>query len=106
MKRLAFYVQDTGDPSRHRRPPDGAAPGRDRRVRTPWWCREYVDYRNLGLYRMLGEATQEEPPFDELLVPDAALLGDTEDEVQKRLAELAESGVRVRVADGSPKPAT
>ena len=55
---------------------------------------------------MLGEATQEEPPFDELLVTDATLLGDTEDEVQKRLAEIAEIGVRVRVADGSPKPAT
>ena len=68
--------------------------------------REYAEYRNLGLYKMLGDATREEPPFDELLVTDATLLGDTEDEVQKRLAELAEIGVRVRVADGSPKPAT
>ena len=40
------------------------------------------------------------------MVTDATLLGDTDDEVQKRLAEIAESGVRVRVADGSQKPAT
>lgn len=66
--------------------------------------REYAEYRNLGLYKMLGDATREEPPFDELLVTDATLLGDTEDEVQKRLAEIAE--IQVRVADGSPKPAT
>ena len=66
--------------------------------------REYVDYRNPNPYKMLGEATREEPPFDELLVTDATLLGDTEDEVQKRLAEIAE--IQVRVADGSPKPAT
>ena len=66
--------------------------------------REYVDYRNPDPYKMLGEATQEEPPFDELLVTDATLLGDTEDEVKKGLAEIAE--IRVRMADGSPKPAT
>ena len=105
MKRLAFYVQDTGDPedtagSQMERLLAETA-GEDAQV-----VREYVDHRNLSLYRMLGEATQEEPPFDELLGTDAALLGDMEDEVQKRLAELAESGARVRVADGSPKPAT
>ena len=105
MKRLAFYVQDTGDPE------DTAGSQMERLVaetagEDAQVVREYVDYRNLGLYRMLGEATQEEPPFDELLVTDAALLGDTEDEVQKRLAEIAESGVRVRVADGSQEPST
>ena len=105
MKRLAFYVQDTRDPedtadSQMERLLAETA-GEDAQV-----VREYVDYRNLGLYRMLGEGTQEEPPFDELVVTDAALLGDTEDEVQKRLAEIAESRVRVRVADGSQKPAT
>ena len=61
MKRLAFYVQDTGDPE------DTAdhqmerllaeTAGEDALV-----VREYVDYRNLGLYRMLGEATQRSRP--------------------------------------------
>ena len=105
MKRIAFYCQDSVDPNdtadHQWERLQAATQGEDVQI-----VREYVDHRNLSLYRMLGEATQEEPPFDELLVPDAALLGDTEDEVQKRLAELAESGVRVRVADGSPKPAT
>ena len=64
--------------------------------------REYTDHRNLALYRMLGEATQERTPFDEILVTDAALLGDTEEEVQERIAELGERGVLVRVADGRP----
>ena len=51
MKRLAFYVQDTGDPE------DTAdhqmerllaeTAGEDALV-----VREYVDYRNLSLYRM------------------------------------------------------
>ena len=31
---------------------------------------------------------KEEPPFDELMVTDASLLGDTEDEVQERTREL------------------
>ena len=102
MKRIAFYCQDSVDPNdtadHQWERLQAATQGEDVQI-----VREYVDHRNLSLYRMLGEATQEEPPFDELLVPDAALLGDTEDEVKKRLAELAEIGVRVRVADGSPK---
>ena len=57
-------------------------------------------------YGMLGEGTQERPPFDELLVTDTALLGDTEREVQERIAELGERGVQVRVVDGRQKPAT
>ena len=105
MKRIAIYAQDTGDPS------DTAddqlerllaqTAGEDAQV-----VREYVDHRNMSLYRMLGEATQEEPPFDEILVTDAALLGDTEGEVQRRLAELGEKGVQVRVVDGSQEPST
>ena len=104
-KRLAFYVQDTGDPE------DTAdhqmerllaqTAGEDAQV-----VREYVDHRNLGLYRMLGEGSQEESSFDELLVTDAALLGDTEGEAQKRLAELGESGVQVGVVDGRQEPST
>ena len=105
MKKAALYVQDTGDPSNTADDQLGkllaATQGEDAQV-----VREYVDHRNLGLYRMLGEGTQERPPFDVILVTDLALLGDTEDEVQKRLAELAESGVRVRVADGSQEPST
>ena len=54
--------------------------------------REYVDYRNPDPYKMLGEATQEEPPFDELLVTDATLLGDTEDEVKKSSRSSRKSG--------------
>ena len=49
----------------------------------------------------MGDATGEYPPFDEILVTDVALLGNTDGEVQKRLAEI---GVRVRVADGSQEP--
>ena len=66
--------------------------------------REYVDHRHLALYQMLGEGTQEEPPFDEILVTNVSLLGDTEDEVQERIAELAERGVRVRAVDGIQDP--
>ena len=60
--------------------------------------REYVDYRNPDPYKMLGEATQEEPPFDELLVTDAALLGDTEDEVKKGSRRSRKSGSEWRTA--------
>ncbi len=35
---------------------------------------EYQDYRYLALHRMLGEATQEYPPCDEILSTDLALL--------------------------------
>ena len=103
VKRIAFYCQDTGDPN------DTAddqmerllaqTAGEDAQV-----VREYVDHRNLSLYRMLGEGTQEEPPFDELLVTDAALLGDTQEEVQERIAELGENGILVRVVDGKEHP--
>ena len=97
MKRLAFYVQDTEDPS-------NTADSQMERLLTQTAgedtqvVREYADHRNLALYRMLGEDTQEEPPFDEILVTDAALLGDTEGEAQKRLAELGEIRVRVGTA--------
>ena len=105
MKRIAFYCQDTGDPENsadHQwKKLQAATQGEESQV-----VREYVDHRNLSLYRMLGEATGEIPPFDELLVTDTALLGDTEDEVQKRIAELGESGVLVRVVDGRQKPST
>ena len=103
MKRIAFYVQDTGDPN------DTAddqmerllaqTVGEDAQV-----VREYVDHRNLSLYRMLGEGIQEEPPFDEILVTDAALLGDTQEEVQERIAELGENGILVRVVGGKEHP--
>ena len=53
---------------------------------------------------MLGEATGEHPPFDEVVVTDVALLGDTEDEVQKRLAGLRGKGVKVRAVDSSQDP--
>ena len=105
MKRLAFYVQDTEDPSNTADSQMerllAQTAGEDTQV-----VREYADHRNLALYQMLGEATQEEPPFDELLVTDAALLGDTEDEVQERTRELGEKGVQVRVADSRQEPST
>ena len=107
-KRIAFYVQDTGDPK------DTAddqmerllaqTAGEDTQV-----VREYTDYRNLNLHRMLGEGTQEEPPFDEVVVTDVSLLGDTKEEAQQRLAELGElgeKGVQVRVLDGNETPST
>ena len=58
---------------------------------------------------MLGEGTQEEPPFDEVVVTDVSLLGDTKEEAQQRLAELGElgeKGVQVRVLDGNENPST
>ena len=104
MKRVALYCQDTGDPDNTADDQweklQAATQGEESQV-----VREYVDHRNMSLYRMLGEGTQERPPFDEILVTDPALLGDTEGEVQKRLAELGESGVQVRVVDGRQKPA-
>ena len=75
-------------------------------MRSPRWSRDYVDHRNLSLYRMLGEATQERPPFDELVVTDAALLGDTEREVQERTREIGEKGVQIRIMDGRQEPST
>ena len=103
MKRIAFYVQDTGDPENsadHQwEKLQAQTVGEDAQV-----VREYVDHRNMSLYRMLGEGTQEEPPFDELLVTDAALLGDTQEEVQERIAELGENGILVRVVEGKEHP--
>ena len=55
---------------------------------------------------MLGEGTQEEPPFDEVVVTDVSLLGDTKEEAQQRLAELGDKGVQVRVLDGNENPST
>ena len=105
MKKVAFYCQDTGDPDNTAEHQwerlQAATQGEDVRI-----VREYLDHRNLSLHRMLGEATQEEPPFDELLVTDLALLGDTEDEVQRRTTELGQSGVKVRVAGERPETAT
>ena len=68
--------------------------------------REYVDHRNMSLYRMLGEATGERPPFDEVVVTDVSLLGDTEEEVQERIPELGDKRVRVRVMDSNEHPST
>ena len=48
---------------------------------------------------MLGEATQEASPFDEILVTDLALLGDTPEEVEKRTRELEKNRVRARSLD-------
>ena len=59
-----------------------------------------------SLYRMLGEATGEHPSFDEILVTDVRLLGDTEDEVQRRIAELGEKGGLVRAMGESADPST
>ena len=104
-KRIAFYTRDTGDPddtSDHQWLKLQAAT-QDENAQV---VRDYVDHRNLSLYRMLGEATGETPPFDEILVTDVSFLGDTEDEVQRRLAELGEKGVQVRVVDGSQEPST
>ena len=66
--------------------------------------REYEDYRHMSLYRMLGEATSANPPFDQLIVTDTALLGDTPEEVQERLQELNEKGIRVRTPEGAFHP--
>ena len=101
MKRITLYCQDTSDPEnsadRQWQRLLAGTQGENAQV-----VREYVDHRNLSLYRMLGEATGETPPpFDEVLVTDLALLGDTEEEVQARIAELGERGVRVRTVDGS-----
>ena len=105
VKRIAYYTQDTGDPDNtaddQLEKLQAQTAGEDAQV-----VREYVDHRNLSLYRMLGEATGETPPFDEILVTDVSFLGDTEDEVQRRLAELGEKGVQVRVVDGSQEPST
>ena len=105
MKRVALYCQDTGDPDNTADDQweklQAATQGEESQV-----VREYVDHRNMSLYRMLGEGTQERPPFDEILVTDAALLGDSQEEVQERIAELGENGVLVRVVDGRQKPAT
>ena len=58
--------------------------------------REYVDYRNMALYRMLEEGTQEHPTFDEIIVTDLGLLGDTKKEIKARLKEVKRKGVAVR----------
>ena len=104
-KRLAFYTRDTGDPDNsadHQwEKLQAATQGEESQV-----VRDYVDHRNLPLHQTLGEATGEPPPFDEVLVTDLGFLGDTEEEVQRRLAELAEKGIQVRAMDSSPDPAT
>ena len=88
-KRLAFYTRDTGDP-------DNTADDQWQRLQAATQCedaqvvRDYVDHKSMSLHRMLGEATQETPSFDEVLVTDPGFLGDTEQEVQRRLAEPAE----------------
>ena len=91
-KRLAFYTRDTGDPDNTADDQwqrlQAATQGEDAQV-----VRDYVDHKSMSLHRMLGEATQETPSFDEVLVTDAALLGDMEEEeVQERLAQIGEKG--------------
>ena len=66
--------------------------------------RDYVDHMHMSLHRMLGEATQEAPPFDELQVTSLSLLGATDEQIQSRLNELADNGVQVRVMDDTPTP--
>ena len=105
-KRLAFYTRDTGDPDNtaddQRQRLQTATQGEDAQV-----VRDYVDHKSMSLHRMLGEATQETPSFDEVLVTDAALLGDMEEEeVQERLAQIGEKGVQVRVLGGDEHPST
>ena len=105
-KRLAFYTRDTGDPDNtaddQRQRLQAATQGEDAQV-----VRDYVDHKSMSLHRMLGEATQETPSFDEVLVTDAALLGDMEEEeVQERLAQIGEKGVQVRVLGGDEHPST
>ena len=81
MNRIALYAQDHGDPS------DSAEHQMERLLESTdgeTVVREYQDYRNTALHRMIGEAAQENPPFDEILVTDLALLGDTPEEVQER----------------------
>ena len=97
VKKLAIYTQDTGDPSDtaddQMEQIMTAIAGEEAEV-----VREHTDYRNLALHRMLGEATQDNPPFDEIVVTDLGLLGDS----GERVEELAEKGVTVRVV-GEPK---
>ena len=78
MKKVAFYCQDARDS-------ENSADHQWERLQAA----------------TQGEATGETPPFDEILVTEVGFLGDREEEVQKRLAELGEKGVRVRVVDGS-----
>ena len=63
-KRIALYCQYTGDPEdsadHQLEKLLAATQGEDVQV-----VRDYVDHRNLGLYRMLGEVTKKEPPSDE-----------------------------------------
>ena len=66
--------------------------------------RDYVDHRSMSLHRMLGEATQDTPPFDEIQITSTSLLGDTDDEIQSRLTELRDNGVHVRIVGDSSAP--
>ena len=102
-KRIAFYTRDTGDPD------DTAdhqwlklqAATQDENAQV---VRDYVDHMHMSLHRMLGEATKEAPPFDELQVTSLSLLGGTDEQIQSRLNELADNGVQVRVMDDTPTP--
>ncbi len=63
MKKIAFYCQDTGDPE------DTAdiqwqtlhLATQDQDVQI---VRNYLDYRNFALQRLMGDAAGETPPFE------------------------------------------
>ena len=53
----------------------------------------------LDLHRMLGEATQENSPFNETRITNLALLGDTPEEIGERTGELEKHGDSVNTLD-------
>ena len=95
-KRVAIYTQDTGNPADtaddQMERIMSAIVGEEAKI-----VREHTDYRNFPLHRMLGEALQENSPFDEIVVTDLRLLGDSVNQVDGRVKELADKGVTVRV---------
>ena len=64
-------------------------------------AREYVDPRHLASHRMLGEETKEHPTFDEIIVTDLNILGDSKREIKARRAELKGGGGTVRAVLGT-----
>ena len=82
-KRIAFYTRDTGD---HDDTADHQwlklqVATQDENAQV---VRDYVDHQSMSLHRMLGETTKDTPPFDELRITSASLLGDTDDDIQSR----------------------